>query len=129
MGARVIWMPTLSSWKERKNKGFDDGISLLGQDGEVLPVLRETLALIRDHDLVLCTGHILEEETTKLLHEALRTGVTKYVITHPSSGGDFIGSPFQKAGRQGVHRALFRGDVPLWKMNPFQIVEAMIRRG
>ena len=91
MGARIVWMPTLSSLGNRQRKGFADGIFLLGENGQVLPGVREVLALIKEFDLVLCTGHISGEETSSLLAEAVKMGITKFVVTHPLS--EILGTP------------------------------------
>lgn len=83
LGAKVVWMPTLSSLKDRKSRGFDKGIFFLGEDGELLPEVREVLALVKEFDLVIGTGHISEEEMTKLFDEAHHMAIRKFVITHP----------------------------------------------
>jgi hypothetical protein len=83
IGARVVWMPTLSSLNEGRSKGIERGIYILGEDGQVLPEVIEVLALIKEFDLVLCTGHISKEEITALLSEACSMGIAKFVISHP----------------------------------------------
>jgi len=83
MGARVVWMPTLSSLNEGRSKGIERGIYILGENGQVLPEVIEVLALIKEFDLVLCTGHVSKEEITALLSEARSMGIAKFVISHP----------------------------------------------
>ena len=83
LGARVLWMPTFSALCERKNNGFSDGIFLLEENGKVLPEVKEILRLAKHFDLMLCTGHISQEEILGLFAEALRMGIGKFVVTHP----------------------------------------------
>jgi len=83
MGGKVVWMPTLSSLQERRRRGLEGGITILGEDGGLIPQAREVLALVKEYGLVLCTGHISREEVFALIGEALRMGIGKIVITHP----------------------------------------------
>ena len=83
MGAKVIWMPTTSAMAERKRKGFADGVPVVGNDGKILPEVSEVLALAKDYDLVLCTGHISIDEIVSLFSEAKKFKVKKFVVTHP----------------------------------------------
>ena len=83
MGARVVWMPTVSASHERRRKGLGEGIALLGGDGKLLPEVRAVLALIKEFELALGTGHLTREEIIPLFHEAMKTGVSRFVVTHP----------------------------------------------
>ena len=90
LGAKVVWMPTFSS-KNSINKmralGLPmrgDGISLLDDDGKLVPELDPILSVIKQHDMVLASGHISPRESLILVDEARRRGITKIVITHPT---------------------------------------------
>lgn len=92
LGAKVIWMPVISSVNARQLirdltgiplKG--KGISLLEPGGDLVPQVTEILEIIRDFDLVLATGHISPPEILRLADEALKVGVSKIVATHPLS--------------------------------------------
>jgi len=96
-GARVVWMPTTSSLNHRRAKGRAEGIFILGKDGEILPEIREVLALIKEYDLVLCTGHLSQEEIAALFVAAQNMAITKFVVTHPFSGvGKSLNSKVQR---------------------------------
>jgi hypothetical protein len=129
MGARVVWMPTLSSIMEMKNKGFSNGIFILGENGEILPEVREVLALIKQFDLVLSTGHLSKEEITSLLKEAFDMGITKFVITHPLKvAGTSLELETQKewSERGAFIEHCFVATMPLHgRLNPLQIVQAV----
>ena len=86
LGARIVWLPTLSSRQD-----FDNGIAdLLGipgpglvvtdGDDELLPETREVLALVREHDAILATGHVSAAEHYAVVREFAQTG--KVLLTH-----------------------------------------------
>ena len=83
LGARVVWMPTHSSLWDRKMDGLQGGVPILGQDGRVLPEVREVLNLVKEFDLVLGAGHISTREILALFDESRRVGVSKFVVNHP----------------------------------------------
>jgi sugar phosphate isomerase/epimerase len=80
LGARVVWMPTLYARSERRQ----DGIAILDDGGALLPAVRDVLALVRQYNLVLGTGHLLEPELRAVVSEARRMGIERIVITHAS---------------------------------------------
>ena len=86
LGARIVWLPTLSSRQD-----FDNGIAdMLGipgpglvvtdADDELLPETREILALVREHDAILATGHVSAAEHYAVVREFAQTG--KVLLTH-----------------------------------------------
>ena len=91
IGAKVIWMPTFSSVPDRKRRNLEGGISLLDKEGEILPQVKEVLALIKEFELVLCTGHISRRELFALIAEALSMGLRRLIITHPLT--ESVGEP------------------------------------
>jgi len=82
-GARVVWMPTMSSVIDSKGK---PGISLLDEQGRLLPVVMTILEIIKEHDITLGTGHVSLKEIFALTTEARRLG-GKITITHPMTTG------------------------------------------
>ncbi|MFH1087418.1 MAG: DUF6282 family protein [Chloroflexota bacterium] len=85
MGARVVWMPTFDSVSNRKAKGMTGGVPLLGEDGRLLPQVQEVLEVVKKYDMVLCTGHISEREVRALSAEVFKSGISRYIMTHPFS--------------------------------------------
>ena len=79
IGGRVVWMPTFDAthWRGYRPGGFNssqDGITILDEDGTLLPVCHDILDVIASHDAVLASGHLSPEETAPLLGEALARG-------------------------------------------------------
>ena len=129
IGAKVVWMPTTSSLVDRRRKGFDGGLSVLGGDGKILVEVKEVLALIRDHDLVLGTGHISQEEISALYIEAEKMGIKKFVLTHPLRGlGPSVDLNVQKelAKRGAFVEYCFVATMPLYGgIKPNKIAETI----
>jgi hypothetical protein len=84
LGAKVVWMPTLSSANDMKKKGRSgEGISLLDEEGNIRMVVMELLEIIKSYDMVLATGHVSASESFALVAAARKEGITKIVVTHP----------------------------------------------
>jgi hypothetical protein len=90
MGAKVVWMPTFSSSNSRvamRKLGMNlpgDGFSILGKKGSLVPEINKVLEIVKEHRMVLASGHISPKEGFALVERALDLGITKIVITHPS---------------------------------------------
>ena len=85
MGARVVWMPTFSARVDRQRQGLDGGIYLLDDGGRLLPEVYPILEIIKQHDMVLATGHISTQESMVLVDEARNLGIHRIVVTHGST--------------------------------------------
>ncbi len=84
LGAKVVWMPTLSSANDMKKRGRSgEGLSLLDEEGNLLKVVMELLGIIKRYEMVLATGHVSAPESFALVAAARREGITRIVITHP----------------------------------------------
>lgn len=97
-GAKVIWMPTgsakqhldhyggKSDYNEQKSTVHllpQKGISILSEDGTLLPVVYEILDLMKDSEAILATGHLSPLETNLLVKAAFEQGVAKVLVAHP----------------------------------------------
>ena len=58
-------------------------ITILGEDGEVLPEVRDILDVIAAESAVLTCGHLGVPEAQKLIDAALAAGVDRIVVNHP----------------------------------------------
>ena len=101
MGARIIWMPTLSSsrhkkyFKENKKENIlnpkkrmnnsENTISIF--DGKkIKDSVKHILDLIAKNNRVLATGHLSSEDSYQLVLEAKKIGVQKILIQHVDLG-------------------------------------------
>ena len=95
-GGRIVWMPTIQSkfhaeLKGRLGKGSDGlcyynptgatGITVFSEQGELLPEVKEIVALIKERNAVLATSHLSPEEIVALA-KYCEQEKTKCVITH-----------------------------------------------
>jgi hypothetical protein len=82
---RVVWMPTFDAENQvRYSKEARPFVSV-SRGGELLPAVKQVLALIAKHGLVLATGHSSAEEVLMLLREGRRLGVRGMVVTHAAN--------------------------------------------
>lgn len=94
MGARVIWMPTadahtqaaagLPRLRDRYPELPDGTYAIPPVDWSSRDAVLRILTLIADADAVLATGHLSAAEAGWLLPEAVRAGVHRILLTHPS---------------------------------------------
>jgi Family of unknown function (DUF6282) len=86
LGARIVWLPTLSSRQDVVNGvaarlGIPGpGLVVTDDADELLPETREVLALVREHDAVLATGHVSAAEHYAVVKDFARKG--KVLLTH-----------------------------------------------
>ena len=85
MGGRVVWMPTYSARAHRRHRGLEGGIYILDEGGRMVPEMYPILDTVRQHDMVLATGHLSTEESMVLVDEARNLGIGRIVVTHASS--------------------------------------------
>ena len=85
MGGRVVWMPTYSARAHRSHRGLEGGIYILDERGRMVPEMYPILDTVRQHDMVLATGHLSTEESMVLVDEARNLGIGRIVVTHASS--------------------------------------------
>jgi hypothetical protein len=95
-GGRIVFLPTycaanhIRRWgKGKPPTAFPlprdyDGISLLDAAGELLPEVHDIIALVKEHDAVLATGHVSPAEGLAALAAAARAGVRRLLATHVS---------------------------------------------
>jgi hypothetical protein len=93
LGARVVWMPTVSARTHKAgaaspelsvHRGFELGVvDVLSEDGTLLPAWHDVLDVIAAHDLLLASGHLSADETVVLFGLAREHGVQRLLVNHP----------------------------------------------
>lgn len=97
MGAKVIWLPTLSAANHIEktktrvtgnlgvmSQGFTpQPVCVVGGDGVIVPALAEILELVAAADIVLATGHLSVAEIKTVVAAARAAGVRKVLVDHP----------------------------------------------
>jgi len=100
-GAKIIWMPTgsakhhlafyggKSDYDEQKSRVRllpQKGITILDDEGRLLPVVYDIIDLIKGSGAALATGHLSPQESRILVKTALARGVEKVLVAHPGNG-------------------------------------------
>lgn len=88
LGARMVWMPTQGR------------LSVMSADDPAVlaPEMNEILAIVREHGLILASGHLPADEIRVLVPKAVRLGIEKIVVTHAMNRrvGPELSIPVQK---------------------------------
>jgi len=84
---RVVWFPTRDAEHgvaaaAAEDPSLNRPFVSVSKDGELLPEVRDVIAVIAEHQLVLQTGHSSPEESVLLLAEGRRQGVQHMMVTH-----------------------------------------------
>ncbi len=100
MGARIVWFPTMDASHDQQNmldhlpqhvamqaKLKEMGVpvkpvGILNEEGKLIPSVYDVLAVAKEHDLAVATGHMSHPETFAMVKAAHETGVRKIIITH-----------------------------------------------
>ncbi len=82
---RIVWMPTFDA--EAASQPGPGGVARpfasVSRNGELLPVVKEVIAIIAQHNMVLATGHSSPAENLLLVREGRKRGVKGMILTHP----------------------------------------------
>ncbi len=100
---RFVWMPTFDAEHQVRYSKQNRPFVSVSRGGELLPAVKQVIALIAKHRLVLATGHSAPEEGLMLLREARRQGVQHMVVTHAMLAPVLMGvSQMQEAAKLGA---------------------------
>ena len=86
LGAKIVWLPTLSSGQDvdtgvAAQLGIPGpGLRVIDADGNLTSATYEVLALIREHDAVLATGHVSATEHLAVTRAFASRG--RVLVTH-----------------------------------------------
>ena len=79
---RVVWMPTFDAENQVRTSKESRPFVSVTKNGELLPDVRDVIAVIAKRDLVLATGHSAPREVLLILREAKQLGVQRMIVTH-----------------------------------------------
>ena len=99
LGAKLVWMPTFASRnhiahhkadanfsfpKSKKPMLSPKPLTVVDEQGGLLPEVLPILDMVAEHDVVLSSGHLHISEIWPLFEEAQRRGVKRLLCNHPS---------------------------------------------
>lgn len=107
-GGRIVWLPTLSARHflagadnvpvlQAESPLQSEGIVVTGDDGELKPEVEDILQLIKEHDMILCSGHVSPAEALQVFSRARELGIDRLVVTHPHA--EFVGADAEDMSR------------------------------
>ncbi len=79
---RIVWMPTFDAENQVRYSRESRPFVPVSRGGRLLPEVIEVLKLIREHGLVLATGHSTPAENRLLIREARARGIERIIVTH-----------------------------------------------
>jgi Family of unknown function (DUF6282) len=92
LGARVVWMPTISSLTHQRAESTSelsahDGVRFasvrVSADDAVLPDWNAVFDEVAASDMVLAAGHISMDEAVAVFRVARSRGVQRFLVNHP----------------------------------------------
>ena len=100
---RIVWMPTFDSENQVRFSKENRPFVSVSRNGELLPAVKDVIALVAKHQLVLATGHSTPQEVLMLLREGRRQGVQRMVVTHAMNAPVLMDVPqMQEAAKLGA---------------------------
>lgn len=79
---RLVWMSTFDAENQVRFSKASRPLVRVSKDGALVQEVKDVIAVIAKHNLVLATGHVSPAEGLMLLREARRQGVRHMVVTH-----------------------------------------------
>ncbi len=79
---RFVWMSTFDAENQVRYSKENRPFVRVSRNGELLPEVKQVLAVIAKHQLVMATGHVSPEEALLLIREARQQGAQRMVVTH-----------------------------------------------
>ena len=85
LGARVVWMPTVSADSVSTGQEQGAGLRLMNDTGDLLPEVQQIIDIVAQRDMVLASGHVSPSETLTLFRAAKDRGIQRLIATHPAA--------------------------------------------
>jgi microsomal dipeptidase-like Zn-dependent dipeptidase len=79
---KVVWLPTRDAQHDIQTFGKPGEGIRVAENGEVTAETQAVLEKVKEHDLVLQTGHVSPEETLAVIRAAKGMGIEKIAVTH-----------------------------------------------
>jgi len=100
---RLVWMSTFDAENQVRYSKETRPFVRVSKDGVLLPEVKDVIAVIAKHQLVLATGHVSPQEGLMLLREGRRQGVRHMVVTHAMQAPVLMNvDEMQQAAKEGA---------------------------
>ncbi|MBD0417086.1 DUF6282 family protein [Oryzicola mucosus] len=116
-GGQIVWMPTLAARNHidqsaKATKNFPaskkpmlkaEPLTVLDESGKLTDATLKILDLIAEADIILAGGHLHVSEQGILFDEAIRRGVKKMLVNHPTYVVEYSDEDIRSFAAMGVH--------------------------
>jgi len=79
---RFVWMGSFDTEAQVRYSREERPFVSVSRNGELLPEVKDVIAVIARYNLVLSTGHNTPDEVLLMIREARRQGVQHIIVTH-----------------------------------------------
>jgi hypothetical protein len=79
---RFVWMGSFDTEAQIRYFKENRPYVSVARNGELLPEVKDVIAVIAQHQLILSTGHSTPDEVLLMIREARRQGVRHIIVTH-----------------------------------------------
>ena len=143
LGGRVVWLPTVDADGHAAAYGATGGypsqpggasggepLRLLDEDGRALPALVEIIALCRDHDACLATGHASAAALPAVQACARELGLERLLLQHPLLAVPGLGpaTAVELADGGGIVELTYLSVSPMWRDTTIAACAEVARR-
>jgi len=109
---RFVWMSTFDAENQVKYSKENRPFVSVARNGQLLPEVKEIIALIAKNNLVLATGHVSPEESLMMFREGKAQGARNMVVTHALLAPVLMEVPqMQEAARLGAFIEFVGGSI------------------
>lgn len=128
IGAKVVWFPAMDAKNCQSYLGNSGGINILDENGQLKTEVYDILKVIKEYNLVVCSGHMSFQESNAMFDAAIELGITKMVATHPLAElSQFTMDEIKSLASKGVYIEHVYGTLMprLGNMDPSDYVECV----
>ena len=109
---RLVWMSTFDAENQVRYSKENRPFVRVSKDGQLVQEVKDVIAVIAKHNLVLATGHVSPEEGLMLLREGKRQGVKHMVVTHAMKAPVLMNvAQMQAAAKEGAFVEFVAGSI------------------
>lgn len=126
---RVVWMGSFDEEAQVRYSKENRQSVAVSKNGQLLPEVKQVIAMIAKYDLVMETGHPTATEALMLIHEGVRQGVKRIVVTHAMIAPIHMNlAQMQEAAKAGAYvEFVYNGLIGPYKEFSFADYAAAIR--
>jgi len=102
---KIVWLPAGDTEKEvKESRNPNRPFVAVSKNGQLLPEVKDIIALIAKNNLVLASGHVVPDDALLAFREARAAGVKLLIATHAADiAGKMTVEQMQEAAKLGAY--------------------------